>query len=123
VGFGAGGIVVYGEETDMVRMIASIAGFFARESCGKCVPCREGTHWMYDLLRRIVRGGARPSDVEVLESVATNIAGRKTLCALGDFAVNPVGSGLRLFRAEFEAYCTKGEAAAREFRPEPVLAV
>jgi NADH-quinone oxidoreductase subunit F len=76
VGFGAGGIVVYGEETDMVRMIASIAGFFARESCGKCVPCREGTHWMYDLLRRIVRGGARPSDVDVLESVATNIAGR-----------------------------------------------
>jgi NADH-quinone oxidoreductase subunit F len=119
VGFGAGGIVVYGEEVDMVQTITNIAGFFARESCGKCVPCREGTHWMFDLLRRIAGGQGRPKDIDVLQSVATNIAGRKTLCALGDFAVNPVGSGLRLFRPEFEAYCTD---AARPRERELVMA-
>ncbi|MBI3971178.1 MAG: NADH-quinone oxidoreductase subunit NuoF [Chloroflexi bacterium] len=111
VGFGAGGIVVYGEEVDMVQIITNIAGFFARESCGKCVPCREGTHWMLDMLRRIASGAGRPKDLEVLRDVATNIAGRKTLCALGDFAVNPVGSGLRLFWDEFEAHVTKSSPA------------
>ncbi len=119
VGFGAGGIVVYGEEVDMVQMITNIAGFFARESCGKCVPCREGTHWMLDILRRIASGRGKPKDLDVLLDVATNIGGRKTLCALGDFAVNPVASGLRLFRDEFERYVSKGAPeptpATREF--------
>jgi NADH-quinone oxidoreductase subunit F len=118
VGFGAGGIVVYGEEVDMVKMMTNIAGFFARESCGKCVPCREGTHWMLDMLQRIVAGGGTPDDLDTLYDVATLIAGRKTLCALGDFAVNPVGSGLRLFRDEFERYVRRGAPADRQ----PVLA-
>ncbi|HEX2186959.1 MAG TPA: NADH-ubiquinone oxidoreductase-F iron-sulfur binding region domain-containing protein, partial [Chloroflexota bacterium] len=119
VGFGAGGIVVYGEEVDMVQILVNIAGFFARESCGKCVPCREGTHWMFDLLRRIAAGRASVADVDTLLDVATNIAGRKTLCALGDFAVNPVGSALRLFRDEFERYARKGAPA----EPQRELAV
>ncbi len=103
----------------MVQMITNIAGFFARESCGKCVPCREGTHWMLDILRRIASGRGKPKDLDVLLDVATNIGGRKTLCALGDFAVNPVASGLRLFRDEFERYVSKGAPeptpATREF--------
>ena len=105
VGFGAGGIIVYGEETDIVQVVARAAGFFARESCGKCVPCREGTHWMQDVLGRIAHGHGRPRDLGILEDVTRNIGGRKTLCALGDFSVNSVASALRLFRPEFEAYC------------------
>ena len=56
------------------------------------------------LLRRIVAGGGRPRDLATLQDVAANIGGRKTLCALGDFAVNPVVSALRYFRADFERY-------------------
>jgi NADH-quinone oxidoreductase subunit F len=108
VGFGAGGIVVYGEETDMVQLLARIAAFFSGESCGKCVPCREGTRWMADTLRRIVIGRGTPEDLTVLEDVAANVGGRKSLCNLGDFAANPVWSGLRLFRGEFERYVTQG---------------
>jgi NADH-quinone oxidoreductase subunit F len=109
VGFGAGGIVVYGEEISITDILVSISGFFARESCGRCVPCREGTHWMHDVIRRIDAGRGRPRDLVVLGDVAANIGGRKTLCALGDFAVNPVASALKHFRAEFEAAMASGE--------------
>jgi NADH-quinone oxidoreductase subunit F len=115
VGFGAGGIVAMGEEVDIVRMLEAVSGFFARESCGKCVPCREGTRWMLDMVRRIAAGGGRPRDLQVLREVATNIGGRKTLCALGDFAVNPVASALRHFRTDFERYVAEPVRA-----PEPV---
>ena len=102
VGFGAGGIIVYGEECDVVDLLVQVAGFFARESCGKCVPCREGTSWLHMLLRRIARGRATVRDLTILEDVTRRIGGRSTLCSLGDFACNPVWSGLRHFRSDFE---------------------
>jgi len=102
VGFGAGGIIVYGEECDMVDLLVQASGFFARESCGKCVPCREGTTWMHMLLRRVASGAGTSRDLETLADVPKNIGGRKTLCALGDFSCNPVWSGLKYFRREFE---------------------
>jgi NADH-quinone oxidoreductase subunit F len=113
VGFGAGGIIVYGDEVNMVDLMVQISGFFARESCGKCVPCREGTHWMLDMWRRIQAGRGTLEDLDVLEDVATRIGGRKTLCALGDFAAGPVWSAIQRFRPEFEAYIRQG-ARARE---------
>jgi NADH-quinone oxidoreductase subunit F len=111
VGFGAGGIVVYGEETNMGDLMVQISGFFARESCGKCVPCREGTHWMNDIWRRIANGQGRTRDLDMLEDVAANIGGKKTLCSLGDFAAGPVLSAIMKFRPDFEQLISEGRPA------------
>src|SRR5918994_323446 len=110
VGFGAGGIIVYGEECEIIDLLVNASGFFARESCGTCVPCREGTTWMHMMLRRMSLGGARPRDLDVLLDVATNISGRKTLCALGDFAVEAIGSAFIHFRLDLEEAVSKRQA-------------
>jgi NADH-quinone oxidoreductase subunit F len=84
-----------------------MAHFFKHESCGKCTPCREGTYWLLSLMERIVHGEGTMKDIQTLESVATQMGG-KSLCALGDFAINPVLSTLKHFRPEYEAYVNKG---------------
>ena len=100
---GSGAVVVMDETTDMVRMLQRISRFYFAESCGQCTPCREGTGWLYRVVTRIVDGQGRPEDLELLESVAGNIAGR-TICALGDAAAMPVQGMLRHFRHEFAYY-------------------
>lgn len=99
---GSASIVVMDETTDMVWMALKCVHFFKHESCGKCTPCREGTFWMDKLLDKIYHGRGTEEDVRVLKSVAGQIGGR-TLCALGDFAVNPVLSTVRHFPEEYEA--------------------
>ena len=100
---GSGAVVVMDETTDMVRMLQRISRFYFAESCGQCTPCREGTGWLYRVVTRIVDGQGRPEDLELLESVAGNIAGR-TICALGDAAAMPVQGMLRHYRHEFAYY-------------------
>ncbi|GAB4355105.1 MAG: NADH-quinone oxidoreductase subunit NuoF [Immundisolibacter sp.] len=100
---GSGAVVVMDETTDMVRMLQRISRFYFAESCGQCTPCREGTGWLYRVVTRIVEGRGRPEDLELLDSVAGNIAGR-TICALGDAAAMPVQGMLRHFRHEFAYY-------------------
>jgi NADH-quinone oxidoreductase subunit F len=100
---GSGAVVVMDETTDMVRMLQRISRFYFAESCGQCTPCREGTGWLYRVVTRIVEGNGRPEDLELLDSVAGNIAGR-TICALGDAAAMPVQGMLRHFRHEFAYY-------------------
>ncbi|MFZ5491652.1 MAG: NADH-quinone oxidoreductase subunit NuoF [Pseudomonadota bacterium] len=100
---GSGAVVVMDETTDMVRMLQRISRFYFAESCGQCTPCREGTGWLYRVVTRIVEGQGRPEDLELLESVAGNIAGR-TICALGDAAAMPVQGMLRHYRHEFAHY-------------------
>ncbi len=100
---GSGAVVVMDETTDMVRMLQRISRFYFAESCGQCTPCREGTGWLYRVVTRIVDGHGRPEDLDLLESVAGNIAGR-TICALGDAAAMPVQGMLRHFRHEFAYY-------------------
>ena len=99
---GSASVVVMDETTDMVWAALKMAHFFNHESCGKCTPCREGTYWMDKLLHRIYHGQGTEQDLEVLKSVAGQIGGR-TLCALGDFAVNPVLSTIRHFFDEYKA--------------------
>jgi NADH-quinone oxidoreductase subunit F len=99
---GSASVVVMDETTDMVWAALKMAHFFNHESCGKCTPCREGTYWMDKLLHRIYHGHGTEQDLEVLKSVAGQIGG-KTLCALGDFAVNPVLSTIRHFFDEYKA--------------------
>lgn len=100
---GSGGLIVMDETQDMVKAICRISRFYYAESCGQCTPCREGTGWMYRVLRRIVEGKGRPEDMELLEAAAGQIAGH-TICAFGEAAAWPVQSFLKHFRHEFEYY-------------------
>jgi NADH-quinone oxidoreductase subunit F len=100
---GSGGVVVMDETTDMVRAIMRVSRFYYAESCGQCTPCREGTGWMYRVIRRIYEGHGRPEDIELLESAAGQIAGH-TICAFGEAAAWPVQSVLKHWRHEFEYY-------------------
>ncbi|MEM7096504.1 MAG: NADH-quinone oxidoreductase subunit NuoF [Actinomycetota bacterium] len=110
---GSGAIVVMDEDTDMVKACHNVVRFFARESCGKCTPCREGTTWLERILARILAGQGRPSDLSLLMEVSENISPgiawpprQTTICPLGPSAVSPIASALERFRDEFEAYIT-----------------
>ncbi len=100
---GSGAVIVMDETTDMVQALRRISRFYFSESCGQCTPCREGTGWLYRVLCRIIEGGGRPEDINLLENVSHNIEGR-TICALGDAAAMPVWSFIKHFRHEFEYY-------------------
>jgi NADH-quinone oxidoreductase subunit F len=87
-----------------------VVRFFARESCGKCTPCREGTSWLEKILERILDGHGRPSDLDLLLDVCDNISPgiawpprQTTICPLGPSAVSPIASAVTRFRDEFEA--------------------
>jgi NADH-quinone oxidoreductase subunit F len=108
---GSGAIVVMDDSTDMVKACLRLVRFFARESCGKCTPCREGTTWMERILLRIMSGDGRPEDVALLVDAGDNISVNymwpprmTTICPLGQSATTPVASAVMRFRDEFEAY-------------------
>jgi NADH-quinone oxidoreductase subunit F len=98
---GTAGLIVMDEETDLIRVITRITRFYYHESCGQCTPCREGTGWMFKLLKRFENHEAQVGDIDLLLDVANNIEGN-TVCALGDAAAWPVQSMIRRFRDEFE---------------------
>ena len=100
---GSGGMIVLDEETCMVDFARYFLGFLADESCGKCVPCREGVKQMLNILTRITKGKGKQGDIELLEELA-EVAGSAALCALGKGAPNPVLSTIRHFRDEYEAH-------------------
>lgn len=99
---GSGGIVVLDEDTDMVRYALRIMRFYAHESCGWCIPCREGTTWLRKLLQKVDDGLGASQDVDLIGDLAKNIMGR-TFCPLGDAAAMPTISIVEKFRHEFEA--------------------
>jgi NADH-quinone oxidoreductase subunit F len=101
--FGSAAVMVIDERCCMVQLALRAEKFYMHESCGKCTPCREGTRWLVQILEKIEDGRAEYADLDLLENVGERILGR-SLCALGDFAVYPVQSYLRKFRAEFEAH-------------------
>ncbi len=104
---GSAAIMVMDDTTCMVWLTQNVLHFYRHESCGKCTPCREGTDWLYKLIRRIEHGEGRMEDIDLITSVANNIGG-KTLCPFGDGAVAPVLSVVKLFRHEFEAHVREG---------------
>ena len=113
---GSGGMVVMDEGTCMVGMAKFFLDFTAKESCGKCVHCRLGTKRMLEVLTRIVEGGGKPGDIELLEELCYSVKDG-ALCGLGQTAPNPVLTTLRYFRDEFEAHinekrCPAGECTA-----------
>jgi NADH-quinone oxidoreductase subunit F len=109
---GSGAIVVMDETTDMVKATWRLVKFFAKESCGKCSPCREGTNWLEKIYRRILEGHGRPEDLELLLDVADNISPgltwppkQTTICPLGpSAAAGALPGSVKRFRGEYEAY-------------------
>jgi NAD-dependent dihydropyrimidine dehydrogenase PreA subunit len=109
---GSGGLVVMDEDNCMVDVAKFFMDFIQRESCGKCIPCREGTRRMLEILQRITRGRRREKGIDALErfqsvlhlqSLAETIRDT-SLCGLGQTSPNPVLSTLRWFRDEYEAH-------------------
>jgi NADH-quinone oxidoreductase subunit F len=98
---GSGAVIVMDETRCMVRSLLRLSYFYHEESCGQCTPCREGTGWMYRMVKRIEEGQGTMEDLDVLNSIADNIQGR-TICALGDAAAMPVRAFIKNFREEFE---------------------
>ena len=98
---GSGGLVVMDEDTCMVDVARRIMHFYAHESCGWCIPCREGTAWLRKILDRFHEGGGRQEDIPLIDEVSENMLG-KTHCALGDAAALPTMSIVRKWRNEFE---------------------
>lgn len=129
---GSGAIMVMDDSSCAVKSALRLVRFYARESCGKCAPCREGTSWEEKILQRIYDGHGRPGDIELLLDVADNISPgpypvaadvrqgleavpfppkQTTICPLGPSSVAPITSALRRFRHEFEAKIEANEAA------------
>jgi NADH:ubiquinone oxidoreductase subunit F (NADH-binding)/(2Fe-2S) ferredoxin/NAD-dependent dihydropyrimidine dehydrogenase PreA subunit len=108
---GSGGMIVMDEDTCMVDVAKYFLNFLTEESCGKCVPCREGIRQMLKILTRISRGMGREGDVELLEDLAETTRDA-SLCALGGSAPNPVISTLRYFRDEYEAHIKEKKCPA-----------
>jgi NADH-quinone oxidoreductase subunit F len=106
---GAGSVIVMDESTDMVKALDRLSYFYYEESCGQCTPCREGTGWLWRVVRRIADGKGRMEDLDLLTDVSNNISGR-TICALGDAAATPVISFIKHFRPEFEYYIQHGKS-------------
>lgn len=100
---GSGGMIVMDEDTCMVDVARYFIDFLADESCGKCVPCREGLRQMHRILTNITRGKGKEGDIELLEELSET-AMEASLCALGKSAPNPFLSTLRYFKEEYEAH-------------------
>jgi NADH-quinone oxidoreductase subunit F len=98
---GSGGTVIFDEDTCMVDLARRIMHFYAHESCGWCIPCREGTAWLRKMLDRFHEGGGRSEDITLIEELSKNMLGR-TFCPLGDAAALPTISIVKKWRNEFE---------------------
>ena len=139
---GSGAMVVMDETTDAVKACLSVVRFFARESCGKCSPCREGTTWEEKILQRILDGDGRPSDIDLLLDIGDNISpgpypaaafsdegldavpfppSQTTICPLGPSSVAPIVSAIRRFRNEFEALITRRDPIPLSLKVEEVV--
>jgi NADH-quinone oxidoreductase subunit F len=97
---GSGAIIVVDDTQPIVPLALRLAEFYRHESCGKCVPCREGTNWTVKMLERLDQGEGTPMDLDILAGVQQNIIGN-CLCVLGDSMAMPIGSMIKHFREEF----------------------
>ena len=122
---GSGGLVVMDEDTCMVEVARFFMNFTQNESCGKCVPCREGTRRMLEILTRIVNNEGSLEDLDLLEDLSSTIT-ETALCGLGQSACKPVQSTLKYFRDEYlahvvEKHCPHCNGRKKELRIDPEL--
>jgi NADH-quinone oxidoreductase subunit F len=107
---GTASIIVVDDSQPLVPLALRLAEFYRHESCGKCVPCREGTNWTVKTLERIDSGEATPMDLEIMAQVQENIIGN-CLCVLGDSMAMPIGSMIKYFKEEFEQHIEQARIA------------
>ncbi len=111
---GSGAVIVMNETRCMVRSLLRLSYFYHEESCGQCTPCREGTGWLWRMVKRIEEGKGTSEDLEQLNRIAYNIQGR-TICALGDAAAMPVRAFIKHFRHEFEHHIAHGRCMVPDY--------
>src|SRR5689334_18053156 len=122
---GSGAIIVVDDSHTVLEVAIKLAKFYAHKSCGKCVPCREGTNWTVKMLQRNESGEATPMDLDIMASVQEQIIGN-CLCVLGDAMAMPIGSMIAKFRDEFEEWIEAARARndallGEEAPPEAVI--
>ena len=100
-GLGTAAVIVMNKSTDIVEAITRLSHFYMHESCGQCTPCREGTGWMYRMMKKMIDGNVMLKDIEKLINVTKQVEGH-TICALGDAAAWPIQGLIRHFRPEVE---------------------
>jgi NADH-quinone oxidoreductase subunit F len=100
-GLGTAAVIVMDKSTDIIAAIERLAHFYMHESCGQCTPCREGTGWMWRVMKRLVKGEAGLEEIDTLLDVTYQVEGH-TICALGDAAAWPIQGLIRHFRPELE---------------------
>lgn len=108
---GSASIIIMDESVDMTWVASKVTKFFKHESCGKCTPCREGTYWLDKVIDRIMDGRGAPEDVKRIADVAANMQGT-SLCALGDFAANPIIYTIKHFPDDFAQHVQTKAAAS-----------
>jgi NADH-quinone oxidoreductase subunit F len=116
---GTASMIIVDDSQPLVPLALRLAEFYRHESCGKCVPCREGTNWTVKMLERIDEGEGTPMDLDILEQVQGNIMGN-CLCVLGDSMAMPVSSMLKHFRPEFEMHMETARARRNLQELEPL---
>jgi len=100
-GLGTAAVMVHDKSTDPIEAIARLSYFYKHESCGQCTPCREGTLWLYNMMKRMTKGDAEVGEIDMLDELTRQIEGH-TICALGDAAAWPVQGLIRHFRPLIE---------------------
>jgi len=124
LGLGTGGVIVMDETYPMIEFLHNSCRFFAHESCGQCTPCREGTSWALQIVRRIRAGRGRLVDLDLLLEIADNIGiiPGTTICGLADGAAWPIKTAIRKFREELEDYIKRTNPTGyKTRRPVPAL--
>lgn len=111
---GSGAVIVLSDKADLVATTYRLAEFYAHESCGQCTPCREGTHWVKDLLHKINEGHGTKKDLDLILSLSLNMEGGTTICPLADACVGAVRPTIQKFRHEFDAKLAKGTHSAAQ---------
>jgi NADH-quinone oxidoreductase subunit F len=119
---GSGAIIIVDDSHHPLEVALKLAKFYSHESCGKCVPCREGTSWTYKMLQRIETGEATPMDLDIMASVQEQIIGN-CLCVLGDAMAMPVGSIVEKFRPQLERQIEEARARHNAGSLEHVIPV
>jgi len=113
---GSGSVTIVDDRTCIVQLALRTAEFYVHESCGKCTPCREGTRWGQEILRRIEMGEARQDELDLLLNVCDRILGN-CLCPLGDAMAMPVAAFVTRFRDEFQRHIDEGGCPFVETSP------
>jgi NADH-quinone oxidoreductase subunit F len=111
---GSAGVIVIGENRPLVEVAQRTLSFYREESCGKCTPCREGTTWLEQILKRIEAGSGTLDDLDLMMRITRNIAGGRAFCPFGDAAVWGLQSHLNKFRNEFVEHICRTNPEGKE---------